>query len=54
MSRLATWVALTTAIVSYRLIFNTSTSLEEHVAAVYFSGIALFMHWLTAKEKGRL
>jgi hypothetical protein len=49
MNRTATWLWLVAGIVSYRLIFGSTAPVMEHVAGIYFSGVALLMHW-TAEQ----
>jgi hypothetical protein len=51
MSRLFIWVCLIVGMGCYRLIVNTTTPIEEHIAGIYFAGVALGSHWLSSLAK---
>jgi hypothetical protein len=50
-SHFLTWVCLVVAIVIFRMV-GTDIPLIEHIAGIYFSGVALALHWAKTRLFG--
>ena len=53
MSQFTTWICLIVGIFVYRLFAGDAIPIKEHAAGIYFSGIALLMHWYATRLRGQ-